>query len=148
MRNPGTTAYRLIDWILVLALALAPFQSAWSAFDSRCQHEQDRQKTAQPHNPALQANATPAPQDLSCSRHKEQTSSVSDSSSTAGNCCCKTQDNGSGHCAGNCQPVPAALYLPPLKLVFSLGFFTTFVTQQPVFNNGRTVPPPYQPPRG
>jgi len=119
----------LTDWLLVLAIALAPLQGAFSAFGDTCEHESRVVTT----DTGSHANAD----DMAGHEHGG-TGSAQD--------CCSQDCNCSG-CAGVCNLAHASSFLPPSNPAFLNNRYQSYEPQHMTSHIGRTVPTLFRPPR-
>ena len=130
MHRPRTTYHRLTDWLLVLAIALAPLQGAFSAYGDTCVHESSLVAT----NTGGHATGTG-----SMAGHENAgAGSVQD--------CCQQDCTCSG-CAGTCNLTHASSFLPPSKLIPFSNSYNNYEPQYMAFYIGRAVPTLFRPPR-
>ncbi|HED19767.1 MAG TPA: hypothetical protein ENI74_09755 [Gammaproteobacteria bacterium] len=128
MHKTRTTLNRLLDWLLVLALALAPMQGAFSAFGSTCGH--DHRVTAGETAHHHVASIDPAYHDSKASPAQE---------------CCK-HDSDDGDCNGVCNAFYASAYLLLASWNVACDDHQTYEPQLATAFTGRSVPTPLHPP--
>ena len=130
MYKPRTTYYRLTDWLLVLAIALAPLQGAYSAFDNTCEPE-SRLIAAD-----TGSHATTG--DMTGHEHFSNGSSTQD---------CSQQECYCSGCAGVCNLVHAPPFLPSCNQMFFCSSYNTYEPQDTTLYIGRAVSTLFRPPR-
>jgi len=128
MHKTRTTLNCLLDWLLVLGLALAPMQGAFSAPDDTGEHNQKvaTEETVHHHSAAI---------DPAC--HDPETSPAQD--------CCK-QNSNDGECSGVCNPFQVSAYLLSSSWNITFDNHSLYESQPAVFYIGRSVPALFRPP--
>jgi len=119
----------LTGWLLVLALALAPLQGAFSAYGDSCAHESRVLATD---------TGSHAGTDAMVGHDYSDTGSAQD--------CCE-QDCACNGCAGICNLTHAASFLPPSNPSPFNNSYDSYEPQYMTFYIGRAVPTLFRPPR-
>jgi len=129
MHKPCTTYYRMIDWLLVLAIALAPLQYAFSAYGDTCTHEFELATT--------DTGRHAAAGDVDSHDHSG-TGSAHD--------CCQHGSNCTD-CAVGCNLVNFSPFVSPSILMPFSNSYNIYESQYMTFYIGRVVPTLFRPPR-
>ncbi len=121
--------HRLTDLLLVLAIALAPLQGVFSAYDDSCEHEDETVVT--------DVGSYAAVGDEGSDDHSGPNSAQS---------CCQHDCSSSG-CADACLLIHASPCVISTSLVFLDDNFYTYDAQLVLFEFGQPVSTLFRPPR-